>query len=131
MRRPISSRARGRRGFRHCRARFMKSIERRMSVSERRVGFGVIGLGSISRYHVKGLVEAADCARVVAVCDTSPGAAERVGSETGAKAYTDYRELLKDPNVEAVDLPLPHHLHYEVANRALEAGKHVLVEKPM
>src|SRR5439155_7360377 len=54
-----------------------------------------------------------------------------VGSETEAKAYTDYRELLKDPNVEAVDLPLPHHLHYEVANRALEAGKHVLVEKPM
>ena len=100
-------------------------------MSEGRVGFGIIGLGSISRYHVKGLVEATGCARVAAVCDTAPGVAERVAAETGATAYTDYRELLKDPAVAAVDLPLPHHLHYEVASRALEAGKHVLIEKPM
>jgi len=91
----------------------------------------VIGLGSISRYHVKGLIEATDCARVVAVCDAVPGVAEGVAAEMGARAYTDYRVLLKDANVEAVDLPLPHYLHYEVASAALEAGKHVLVEKPM
>jgi predicted dehydrogenase len=100
-------------------------------VNEGKIGFGVIGLGMISRYHVKGLVEANDCVRVAAVCDTVPGVAEKVAAEIGAKAYTDYRELLKDPMVEAVDLPLPHHLHYEVARQALEAGKHVLIEKPM
>jgi predicted dehydrogenase len=46
-------------------------------------------------------------------------------------AYTAHQDLLRDPAVEAVDLTLPHHLHYTVARAALEQGKHVLVEKPM
>src|SRR5262245_51606259 len=103
MRKPTSSKHRARGAFRHCRVRSTKSAEReRLLANERRVGFGLIGLGSISRYHLKGLVEEADCARLVAVCDTAPGVAERVAAETGAKAYADYRELLKDENVEAV-----------------------------
>jgi predicted dehydrogenase len=100
-------------------------------VTRDRVGFGVIGLGSISRHHLKGLLEAAEHARIVAVCDSVPAVAEGVAGQIGARAYTDYRELLRDGEVEAVDLPLPHHLHYEVAQAALKAGKHVLLEKPM
>ena len=49
----------------------------------------------------------------------------------GGKIYSDYRELLKDPRVEAVCIAAPHFLHREMAVAAFEAGKHVLVEKPM
>ena len=100
-------------------------------MTERQVGFGTIGLGLISRAHVRGLRDAPEYAKMVAVCDRDAGLAERVAREVGAKAYTDYRELLADPAVQAVDIPLPHHLHYPVARAALESGKHVLLEKPM
>jgi predicted dehydrogenase len=95
------------------------------------LGFGLIGLGRISRAHIEGLHNAAGAARIVAVCDKNAALADRVGQTVGAKVYTDYRELLADPNVAAVDAPLPHNLHYEVAASALRAGKHVLLEKPM
>ena len=95
------------------------------------VGFGLVGLGIISRAHLTGFSNARGHARLVAVCDRDRALAERVAGETGATAYTDYRDLLADSRVEAVDLPLPHNLHFEVASSALEAGKHVLVEKPM
>ncbi len=91
----------------------------------------MIGAGLISRAHVRGLLDAKDHARIVAVCDSNREVAERVAAEVGAKPYTDYRDLLADPAVQAVDVPLPHHLHYPVARAALEAGKHVLLEKPM
>ena len=100
-------------------------------MSDRAVGFGIIGLGLISRAHVEGLRNAAPDARIVAVCDTNRPLAERIGSELGAKVYLDYRELLADPAVAAIDAPLPHHLHFEIAAAALRAGKHVLLEKPM
>lgn len=100
-------------------------------MSETQAGFGIIGLGLISRAHIKGLQNAADEARIVAVCDTNSELAERVAREVGAKAYTDYRALLADPEVVAVDAPLPHHVHFEVAAASLRAGKHVLLEKPM
>ena len=78
-----------------------------------------------------GLLDARGDARIVAVCDTNRALAERVASEVGARPYTDYRELLAAPDVAAIDAPLPHNLHYEVAAAALRSGKHVLLEKPM
>lgn len=95
------------------------------------IGFGLIGAGLISRAHVHGLKEAKDLTQIVAVCDQNAEVAQKVASELGAKPYTDYRELLADPAVQAIDAPLPHHLHYPVARAALQAGKHVLLEKPM
>jgi len=68
--------------------------------------------------------------RVVAMCDQVPGLAEQEARAHNARAYTDYEECFKDPEVEAVDLVLPHHIHAKVALAAIEAGKHVLVEKP-
>lgn len=56
--------------------------------------------------------------------------AERAAALQCAR-YTDYHALLNDPAVDAVDITLPHHLHFRVARAALEHGKHVLVEKPM
>lgn len=100
-------------------------------MSHGELGFGVIGLGLISNAHLKGLQDAAEHARIVAVCDTKPEVAKRVAQQIGATPYTDYRELLADPEVAAIDAPLPHNLHFEVAAAALRAGKHVLLEKPM
>lgn len=94
-----------------------------------RPGFGLIGLGMIYRAHLEGYRSAR--AHVVAVCDTDPSLAGREADAVGATAYTDYRALLDDPLVAAVDITLPHNLHYQVAREALEAGKHVIVEKPL
>jgi len=106
------------------------------------VNIGIIGLGGIAGAHVAayGTLENA---RIVARCDRDPArAAGKAGgivinlgagdTATGdARVYTDYRELLLDPAVEAVDICLPTDLHAEVAVAALRAGKHVLCEKPM
>ena len=74
---------------------------------------------------------AADRATVVAVCDLDGDRAAAVARELGARAYTRLGDLLADPDVAAVDLTLPHHVHYEAASAALAAGRHVLVEKPL
>lgn len=93
--------------------------------------FGLIGLGAISRAHLEGLQKTSASARIAAVCDINEARAEQVARTIGARAYTDYRALLADPEISAVDIALPHHLHYEVGHAALEAGKHVLIEKPL
>jgi predicted dehydrogenase len=96
-----------------------------------RVGIGLIGLGSINRAHTRGYLDAADQARIVAVCDINQSAVKERAATLQCKGYTDYLALFRDPAVDAVDITLPHHLHYRVAKAALEHGKHVLVEKPM
>lgn len=95
------------------------------------VGVGIIGLGTISAVHLEGYRQAAGVARVAAVCDTNAELMSVHAANLGAKAYGDYRELLGDPDVSMVDVLLPHSLHVPVVSAALEAGKHVLVEKPM
>ena len=94
------------------------------------IGVGVVGLGMISRAHLEGY-KAASGAELVAVCDIDPARARAEGERYGAKAYTDFAELLADPAVDAVALQLPHQLHHRLAKQALEAGKHVIVEKPL
>ena len=100
-------------------------------VGEQQLGYGLIGLGRIMRAHVEGFRLVPHYAKVAAVCDVDRGVAEQFGREIGARVYTDYLDLLRDPDVEAVDIALPHNLHYEVASRTLQAGKHVFLEKPM
>ncbi len=100
-------------------------------MADRKIGIGLIGLGLINRAHQYGYRQVADRARIVAVCDARRDIAGERAAELGCAAYTEYPELLRDPAVEAVDITLPHHLHYVVARAALEQGKHVLIEKPM
>jgi predicted dehydrogenase len=91
----------------------------------------VVGVGRISTAHINGLSEASEVARIVAVCDKNGELADRVARKLDARAYTDYEAVLADAEVQAVDLALPHNLHYPIARRSLESGKHVLVEKPL
>ncbi|GGH84395.1 putative dehydrogenase [Pullulanibacillus pueri] len=96
-----------------------------------KVRVGVIGCGAIAiRRH---LPEYAGLENVdiVAVCDIVPERAEEVAHQYGATAYTDYKELLKDGSIDAISVCLPNYLHAPVSIDSLNAGKHVLCEKPM
>jgi predicted dehydrogenase len=97
----------------------------------KKLGVGIIGLGIISDAHEKGVVDAGDIADLIAVCDINREKAESMGKKHNAAVYTDYRDLLADPMVEVVDIILPHHLHYQVAKDCIDAGKHILIEKPL
>ena len=94
-----------------------------------RVGF--IGLGRIADMHYEGYRNNPR-ASLDAVCDVDPALTQRRAAEWGAgKTYDDYRRLLDDPDIDAVEIITPHHLHAEMSIAALEAGKHVSVQKPI
>jgi predicted dehydrogenase len=70
--------------------------------------------------------------KLAAVCDLDETRASEIAKKYGAKAvYTDYRELLANPEVKAVSIATPDFAHREIAVAAAEAGKHILVEKPL
>lgn len=92
---------------------------------------GIIGGGRISDLHAAGYL-ANPGAEIVAVCDADRSVAERRRAQWGARAaYADYRDLLQDPGVDAVDIITPQRFHEEMAVAALDRGKHVSVQKPM
>lgn len=96
------------------------------------IGVGLIGCGGISRAHAQGYKTLSHLFRVVAVADVNEQLAQERASELGAeKVFTDYRQLLELPEVEAVDIVLPHYLHHPVALESASAGKHIFVEKPI
>ncbi|HUI27725.1 MAG TPA: Gfo/Idh/MocA family oxidoreductase [Candidatus Kryptonia bacterium] len=93
-----------------------------------RVGF--VGCGRISDLQVLGYLDHPH-AEVFAVCDRDAAlATRRAGEWRARKIYTDVVDLLRDPDVNAVEIALPHHLHREVAVAALQAAKHVSLQKP-
>jgi UDP-N-acetylglucosamine 3-dehydrogenase len=91
----------------------------------------VIGCGSIAKfrhlpeYHVNSEVE------IAAVCDIVAERAEKMAAQYGAKAFTDYLDVVNLDGIDAVSVCLPNYLHAPVSIAALNAGKHVLCEKPM
>ena len=90
----------------------------------------VIGVGSMGRNHARVYSELAE-AELVAVSDADAKQAGSVAEKFGARAYTDYRELLEKEKPDAVSIAVPTILHEEVGIAALEAGAHVLMEKPI
>lgn len=92
---------------------------------------GIIGAGSIAESHLQAYEANAD-AQLCAVADLNEARAQAAKSKYGmAKAYADYRELLADPDVDAVSICTWNNMHAEMSIAALRAGKHVLVEKPL
>ncbi len=91
---------------------------------------GVIGCGSIAVMHLDSIV-ASSQAKLVAVCDVKKERAMAVAEKYHAVAYADYAVMLREQDLDAVHLCLPHYLHMPVAMDALRAGVHVLTEKPM
>lgn len=91
---------------------------------------GLIGAGSIARYHLEAY-QKNPYAEVCALCDANPQTAETLAKEFGIPSYcTDYRQILSDPAIDAVDIVTPTFTHKTMVTEALAAGKHVLCEKP-
>jgi predicted dehydrogenase len=93
----------------------------------------VVGAGAFARAnHLPNLMELKDQFAIQTIVSRSGHAAAAVAQQFGAaNASTDYEEVLVDPDVDAVIIATRHHLHADMALRALKAGKHVLVEKPL
>jgi predicted dehydrogenase len=98
-----------------------------------RIRFGVIGCGGMGTGHLGGLVKrsAEDNLQVVAVCDVYQRRLNRAKGIAGCDGFLDYRQVLDRPEVDAVLIATPDHWHAKIAIDAIEAGKHVYVEKPM
>ena len=95
------------------------------------IAWGILSTARIAGRLVEGARQTED-AEVVAVASRSEESARRFAEATGiARAHGSYEALLADREVEAVYVPLPNSLHVEWTMRALDAGKHVLCEKPM
>jgi predicted dehydrogenase len=96
------------------------------------IGFGILGPGLVGAVHATALSRIPD-ARLVAVAGATAGSARAaaLAAEQGARAHGDLRSLLADPAVDALIVCTPHPLHAEAAIAAAEAGRHVVVEKPM
>src|SRR6476469_10279416 len=94
------------------------------------LGVGILGAGFFGAFHARALAAIEDIS-VVAVCAENQTLAEAFAAEHGGKPYGDWRAMLDDASVDAVAITAPHHLHCPLAVAALQAGKHVLLEKPM
>src|ERR1700678_2550561 len=95
------------------------------------VKWGIISTARINELFLAGAGES-DEVDVIAVASREPDSAGRYAREHGIpRAHGSYEQLLADPDVEAVYISLPNALHVEWSVRALEAGKHVLCEKPL
>ncbi|MBS4177855.1 Gfo/Idh/MocA family protein [Lederbergia citrea] len=92
---------------------------------------GVIGCGSISRYRHLPEYAANNLVEITAVCDIVELRADEMAEKYGAQAYTDYEKMLAEADIEIVSVCTPNYLHAPMSIAALNAGKHVLCEKPM
>ena len=90
----------------------------------------VLGVGSMGRNHAR-VYNDLDGTRLVAVADNDMQIASDVAADYGASAYPSYQDLLASESPDAVSIAVPTALHEQVALDALEAGSHVLIEKPI
>lgn len=104
-------------------------------MSERKLRWGILGAARVNERLLPAIVEAPN-SQLVAIASRRPGAAAETlrkyaPGQSGVRTYDDLETLLQDREVEAVYLPMANHEHAEWALRAIHAGKHVLIEKPM
>jgi UDP-N-acetylglucosamine 3-dehydrogenase len=92
----------------------------------------IMGVGWAGSRQAQAVAELARKVELAALVDNDAGHLAAKANEFGVgKTYTDYREALADPEIDAVSICAPHRLHAPLAIAAAQAGKHVLVEKPM
>ncbi|MGO4702496.1 Gfo/Idh/MocA family protein [Dyella sp. 2RAB6] len=97
----------------------------------KRLGMGLVGPGFIAAHHLDAVRRLGDV-DIVGIAGSSLESAQARARELGVdRAYADYRELLADPAVQVVHNTTPNHLHREISLAALQAGKHVISDKPL
>lgn len=100
-------------------------------MSERTVQLAILGTGAVSQVvHVPIFVERKDV-DVVALADADPHKARALADRFGVPRVLGWEEIVEDPDIDAIVITTPNHLHEEMSVRALEAGKHVMVERPI
>jgi predicted dehydrogenase len=103
-----------------------------MLVSGSKVRWGLIGCGDIAQKRVAPALRNSPLCELIAVSRAKSQLAESFAREFGARRwYSDWQQLLLDPEIDAIYVATPVHLHAEQTIAAAEAGKHVLCEKPM
>lgn len=96
------------------------------------VGWGILSTALIAREHMIPALREAEHCELRAIASRTPSLAEVVAEDHGIPVTSgSYTDLLGDPEVDAVYIPLPNHLHARWITRAVDAGKHVLCEKPL
>lgn len=95
------------------------------------VRMGLIGYGAWGSYHASAIAKAPG-AELVAIAARSKETRQRAAEDhSSCSTYADYHELLARPDIDAVDVVVPNYLHFEIGTAVLEAGKHLMLEKPM
>lgn len=90
----------------------------------------VIGCGTVAPVHIKA-IKALDSAVLYGVCDIKEERVADFGKRYDAKEYRSFENVIADKNIDSVHICTPHYLHASMAAEALEAGKHVVLEKPV
>ncbi len=96
----------------------------------KKMGIGIIGLGYIGKIHLRHSLKLRN-ANLLAVSDLSKKALKEAKNAGVKKTFSNYEQLLKDPEIAAVIISLPTHLHLQCAKQAAEAEKHIFLEKPI
>lgn len=101
-------------------------------MKKKNIRLAVIGCGGMGRFHLDCYYRHEPRVELAAFCDILPERANGFADEyaPAAARAADYREILKDPTIDAVDICTPNYLHSEIAVAAFKAGKHVFCEKP-
>ncbi len=97
-----------------------------------KIRWGVLSTAKIGRTKVIPALQSSTHNEVVAICSRDQQSARKAADELGiARAYGSYEALLADPEIDAIYNPLPNHMHVDWSIKALQAGKHILCEKPL
>ncbi len=97
---------------------------------DKELRIGIIGCGEIAVSHARSIADARN-ARIVMTMDVKREVAKDLADRYGAAHTTDLDEVLSNPDVDAVYIATPHYLHAPISIKAADAGKHVMVEKPI
>ena len=105
---------------------------------KKHLNVGIVGFGAMGKTHAYSIASLPYfysplefTASVHGICTTSAEKTARICGDLGfARAYTDAYEMIADPEIDVIDICTPNNTHYDIANAALDAGKHVLCEKP-
>ncbi len=122
-------------GLQHRKVKEKSSYTRRLPEKDacksmKKLGVAVIGTGQWGKNHAR-VYKELQSSELIAVCDVNSERAKAMANQYGVKAYSDSKEMLKDKNIEAVNICTWSTILAQEALKALNAGKHVLVEKPM